>query len=123
MESFRPHHRAACAGRVPSIRAGIFGWVLALAVLSSGVGAGGEPSAADAAAKRLYEAKCLRCHKRLDPTAYEDMVWKRWLWQMKHKARLDDEEYGDLSDYLRSVREAARAKKAAAGGKGSPAAR
>jgi hypothetical protein len=31
---------------------------------------------------------------------------------MKDKARLDNEEYGDLSDYLKSVREAAKAKKA-----------
>ena len=61
--------------------------------------------------KKLYEAKCLRCHKDLDPTIYEDMTWKRWLWKMKDKARLDNEEYGDLSDYLKGVREAAKSKK------------
>ncbi|MBI5684650.1 MAG: cytochrome c [Verrucomicrobia bacterium] len=62
--------------------------------------------------KKLYEAKCIRCHKDLDPTIYEDMTWKRWLWKMKDKARLDNEEYGDLSDYLKGVREAAKSRKA-----------
>ena len=61
--------------------------------------------------KKLYESKCLRCHKDLDPTIYEDMTWKRWLWKMKDKARLDNEEYGDLSDYLKGVREAAKSRK------------
>ena len=70
-----------------------------------------DPTEAKPAARKLYEAKCLRCHKTLDPTIYEEMTWKRWLWKMKDKARLDNEEYGDLSDYLKGVREAARSRK------------
>lgn len=70
-----------------------------------------EQSAAPPPGKKLYESKCLRCHKDLDPTIYEDMTWKKWLWKMKDKARLDNEEYGDLSDYLKGVREAAKSKK------------
>ncbi|MBI5394919.1 MAG: hypothetical protein HZA91_06425 [Verrucomicrobia bacterium] len=67
-----------------------------------------EQPAADAAAKKLYDTRCIRCHEHHDITVYDDMAWKRLLWKMKDKARLDNEEYGDLSDYLKSVREAAR---------------
>jgi hypothetical protein len=83
----------------------------AVAALGASIVRAAEPAAAPPG-KKLYETKCLRCHKDLDPTIYEDMTWKRWLWKMKDKARLDNEEYGDLSDYLKSVREAAKAKKA-----------
>jgi hypothetical protein len=58
--------------------------------------------------KRLYDTRCVKCHKHHDITVYENMAWKRLLWKMKDKARLDNEEYGDLSDYLRGVRETAR---------------
>jgi hypothetical protein len=58
--------------------------------------------------KRLYDTRCVKCHKHHDITVYEDMAWKRLLWKMKDKARLDNEEYGDLSDYLRGVLETAR---------------
>ncbi|MCX7825381.1 MAG: hypothetical protein N2689_07470 [Verrucomicrobiae bacterium] len=70
-----------------------------------------DPSPANAAAKKLYETKCLRCHEELEPAAYEETTYKRWLWRMKDKAGLDNRQYGDLSGYLKSVREAARPKK------------
>ena len=73
----------------------------------SGAGAA-EPSAADAAAKKIYDTECTRCHKHHDITLYNDMAWKRVLWKMKNKARLDDEDYGDLSDYLKRTREVQR---------------
>jgi mono/diheme cytochrome c family protein len=84
--------------------------LFAAAMAVSATGAA-EQSAAPPPGKKLYESKCLRCHKDLDPTIYEDMTWKKWLWKMKDKARLDNEEYGDLSDYLKGVREAAKSKK------------
>jgi len=86
--------------------------VVATATLAISTGLAAEPSQADAAVKKLYDTKCTRCHKHHDITVYEDMAWKRLLSKMKDKARLDNEEYGDLSDYLRSVREEAKSKKA-----------
>jgi cytochrome c5 len=87
--------------------------IFAAAVAACDVSATGaaEQPAASPPGKKLYESKCLRCHKDLDPTIYEDMTWKKWLWKMKDKARLDNEEYGDLSDYLKGVREAAKSRK------------
>lgn len=87
-------------------------FMVVVAALCASVAGAAEQAPAAPPGKKLYESKCLRCHKDLDPTIYEDMTWKRWLWKMKDKARLDNEEYGDLSDYLKGVREAAKSKKA-----------
>jgi mono/diheme cytochrome c family protein len=57
-----------------------------------------------AAGKKLYTAKCARCHKFYDPTAYDDSKWNEWLGKMKQKARLNDEQYTKLSSYLQSLR-------------------
>lgn len=70
--------------------------------------AGAAEPPADGPGRKLYNTKCVRCHKHHDITVYDDMGWKRLLWKMKDKARLDNEEYGDLSDYLKRVREEQR---------------
>jgi len=70
--------------------------------------AGAAELPADGPGKKLYDTRCVRCHKHHDITVYDDMAWKRLLWKMKDKARLDNEEYGDLADYLKAVREAER---------------
>jgi mono/diheme cytochrome c family protein len=57
-----------------------------------------------AAGKKLYTAKCARCHKFYDPTAYDDSKWNEWLGKMKQKARLNDEQYAKLGSYLQSLR-------------------
>lgn len=87
-------------------------FVAATAALAISMVGAAEQSPADTAGKNLYDSKCTRCHKHHDITVYEDMTWKRLLWKMKDKARLDNEEYGDLSDYLKNFREAAKSKKA-----------
>ena len=82
--------------------------IVTLALQTISTASAAEPSPADGPGKKLYDAKCTRCHKHHDITVYDDMAWKRLLWKMKDKARLDNEEYGDLSDYLKRVREAER---------------
>jgi len=82
--------------------------IVTLALQTISTASAAEPSPADGPGKKLYDAKCTRCHKHHDITVYDDMAWKRLLWKMKDKARLDNEEYGDLSDYLKRVRETER---------------
>jgi hypothetical protein len=82
--------------------------IVTLALLTISTASAVEPSPADGPGKKLYDAKCTRCHKHHDITVYDDMAWKRLLWKMKDKARLDNEDYGDLSDYLKRVRETER---------------
>jgi cytochrome c553 len=54
--------------------------------------------------KKLYTAKCARCHKFYDPTGYDDKAWESWMHKMRDKAKLSDEQYGRLSAYLQSLR-------------------
>jgi cytochrome c553 len=54
--------------------------------------------------KKVYTSKCSRCHKFYDPTAYDDSKWATWMGKMRDKARLNDEQYRQLSAYLNSVR-------------------
>lgn len=82
--------------------------VVVLALLAFSPATAAEPPSNQSPGKKLYETKCIRCHEHHDITVYEDMTWKRLLFKMKNKARLDDEEYGDLSDYLKEVRKGGR---------------
>lgn len=77
-------------------------WVLALFVAA----AHAETPAATNAAKRIYEAKCAKCHRFYDPKAYDEPAWDRWMNSMRRKARLTDAQYEQVSHYLRSVRQA-----------------
>jgi len=57
-----------------------------------------------AAGKRLYTAKCARCHKFYDPAKYDDRTWNEWMGKMRQKAKLNDEQYAKLSGYLQTLR-------------------
>ena len=57
-----------------------------------------------AAGKKLYVSKCARCHKLYEPSRYDDEKWSFWMDKMRQKARLTDEQYKLLSQYLDSVR-------------------
>lgn len=59
------------------------------------------------AAVQLYTAKCLRCHKAYDPTAYSEAQWRSWMGKMSQKARLTPEQSDLLSRYLDAYRAAA----------------
>ncbi len=55
--------------------------------------------------KKLYTGKCSRCHKLYDPTKYDNAAWEKWMQKMKSKAKLNDQQYQQLSEYLESLRE------------------
>ena len=40
------------------------------------------------AGRRLYVAKCAKCHKLYNPTDYSDHEWKGWFEKMGRKAKL-----------------------------------
>jgi mono/diheme cytochrome c family protein len=57
-----------------------------------------------AAGKRLYATKCAACHKLHEPSRYDDERWNYWMDKMRLKARLDDNQYAALANYLRALR-------------------
>ena len=62
-----------------------------------------------AAGKKLYTAKCGRCHEAYTP-GVDEMTWNRWIWKWKNRAGLSDSDYDQLMDYARRVRESRAAK-------------
>jgi hypothetical protein len=56
------------------------------------------------AARSLYSAKCLRCHKSYDPAGYSDAAWRSWMAKMSRKARLKPDEAVLLERYLGAFR-------------------
>jgi mono/diheme cytochrome c family protein len=56
------------------------------------------------AGKKLYTGKCARCHKFYDPTAYDATKWNKWMQKMKLKAKLNDVQYQQLTNYVATLR-------------------
>ena len=77
--------------------------VMGLAAAWSATAADLSPEDA-AAARKLYQNKCGRCHKFYNVDNYPDPAWAMWLEKMIAKARLTPEEAGRLSRYLQTLR-------------------
>src|SRR5258708_5027034 len=54
--------------------------------------------------RKLFIAKCARCHPLYDPSPYSDMEWSRWLTKMSKKAHLKPQQQQLLSLYLAGFR-------------------
>jgi uncharacterized protein YceK len=52
------------------------------------------------AARRLYVAKCAKCHKFYDPAKYSDQEWEKWMTKMSKKAKLKPEQEAMLARYI-----------------------
>src|SRR5437773_3274570 len=53
-----------------------------------------------AAARKLYVAKCAKCHKFYDPAKYSDAEWTKWMAKMSKKSKLTTEQSEILSRYI-----------------------
>ena len=54
--------------------------------------------------RKLFIAKCARCHPLYDPTPYSDVEWRNWMTKMSKKAHLKAEQAELLSRYLGGFR-------------------
>jgi hypothetical protein len=52
------------------------------------------------AAKKLYIAKCAKCHKFYDPAKYSEEEWHKWMAKMSKKSKLTPEQSEMLSRYI-----------------------
>ena len=68
-------------------------------------------------ARKLYRAKCAKCHKFYDPAKYSDDEWQTWMLKMNKKAKLKDAPAELLGRYLETFRSPARASAAPSGGR------
>lgn len=56
------------------------------------------------AARKLYTAKCAKCHKFYDPAKYAETEWRDWMTKMSKKAKLKPDQKELLSRYLDTFR-------------------
>jgi hypothetical protein len=61
-------------------------------------------------AKKLYVAKCAKCHKLYEPGNYTDAEWQSWMAKMIRKARLKPDQVKLLTQYLDEIRAGAKTK-------------
>ena len=71
------------------------GFVFLVAALARAV----SPAGADeltpkeaAAGRKVYVAKCAKCHKFYEPKGYNGADWRRWMGSMSRKAKLKTED-------------------------------
>jgi cytochrome c5 len=54
--------------------------------------------------RKLYVAKCARCHELYDPAKYSREEWAEWLRKMQRKSRLTANEIAVLQEYADAAR-------------------
>jgi mono/diheme cytochrome c family protein len=73
---------------------------LALAGCTGPAKATDAPQDERSAARKLYVAKCAKCHKFYDPAKYSDEDWQMWMRKMGKKSKLKLEQQEMLSRYI-----------------------
>jgi hypothetical protein len=56
------------------------------------------------AARKIYVAKCAKCHRFYEPKDYSDADWASWLEKMSRKSKLKEEQSTLLRRYLDAYR-------------------
>jgi len=55
-------------------------------------------------ARKMYVAKCAKCHKFYEPKNYSDADWTRWMGLMSQRSKLKAEQESLLRSYLEEYR-------------------
>ncbi|HPC61861.1 MAG TPA: hypothetical protein PKX23_14450 [Verrucomicrobiota bacterium] len=71
---------------------------------TAGAGAGDLPLQDQSAARKLYVAKCAKCHKFYEPKNYSNEEWRKWMESMSRKSRLKPAQAELLNRYLDEYR-------------------
>lgn len=59
-----------------------------------------DPPGVNSEGRRLYIAKCAKCHKFYEPANYSADEWEMWMAKMSKKSRLKPEQEAELSRYI-----------------------
>ncbi len=80
--------------------------LLGVAFVAADSAAGAEPLAPKQAAapRKVYVAKCAKCHKFYEPRSYGEADWGRWMEKMGRKSKLSAEQAALLQRYLSEYR-------------------
>jgi len=61
------------------------------------------PTETLATGRKIYVAKCAKCHKLYPPAKYSDEEWAKWMRKMGKKAKLNAEQEVLVSGYIEEV--------------------
>lgn len=79
--------------------------LIVLAAAVTGPASGDELSPKDlAAARKIYVAKCAKCHRFYEPKDYSAADWRMWMEKMNRKSKLKPEQASLLNRYLDDYR-------------------
>ena len=78
-------------------------WLVVLLAPPAGQAEGLSPKEMERG-RKLYVAKCARCHKFYDPAKYTDAEWRSWMNKMSEKAKLKPDQKELLTRYLETFR-------------------
>lgn len=56
------------------------------------------------AARKIYVAKCAKCHRFYEPTNYAENDWGKWMEKMNKKSKLKEDQARLLTRYLDAYR-------------------
>lgn len=56
------------------------------------------------AARKIYVAKCAKCHQFYEPRDYSVQDWEKWMAKMTRKSKLKDDQAQLLKRYLNAYR-------------------
>ena len=85
-----------------------FAFLSLLAGCAGHLAANDLPADPQVAGKKLYVAKCAKCHKFYDPAKYTDAEWAAWMEKMGRKARLKPDQQALVSQYIEETLRAPR---------------
>jgi len=74
-------------------------------VFVASAGASDLPLKDQTAARKVYVAKCAKCHKFYEPKNYSEIDWQKWMESMSRKSRLKPAQTDLLNQYLDAYRE------------------
>jgi hypothetical protein len=79
---------------------------ISLALVLTGAASAAEaPALKDQiAARKIYVAKCAKCHRFYEPTDYTDADWRLWMGRMNRKSKLNAKQADLLNRYLDAYR-------------------
>lgn len=82
----------------------LLAWLMALAAEASVASAADLPTKDLAAARKIYVAKCAKCHRFYEPKEYSAADWRMWMEKMNKKSKLKPEQASLLNRYLDAYR-------------------
>ncbi len=81
------------------------GWLTLVLALSAGTAGADELKLKEMTeARRIYVAKCAKCHKFYEPKSYNDADWQKWMDSMSRKSKLKADQEDLLKRYLQAYR-------------------